>query len=394
MRLRSATCSCSCPASAGFATPSTRSTRFGPKGYELLPLYARLTTARQRRDPRAGQGAAHRARDQHRRDVVDGAADPLRHRFRARARQPLRYAASRAEFGRGADRAGERDPARGPLRPSRARHLRAAVLRGGFRGAARVHGARDPAHGARRRACCGSRRCGSGPIDEFPFIDAPPAKAVADAYQLLHLLGAVDDERRLTKDGELMARLPVDPRVARLLVVANKNDALREGLVIAAALSVVDPREYGVDADAARRKHEAFADARSEFTSYLNLWTAYRHERRGGERALRKWARIITCRRRACASGTTCTISCTSSCSACVGARGSRRPTTAPFTRPCSRRSSISSPSTTTGSSTAACASRARSSLPARRSRRSGRAGSWPPSASRRSASICAPWRR
>ena len=69
---------------------------------------------------------------------------------------------------------------------------------------------------------------------------------MADAYQLLHLLGAVDDERRLTKDGELMARLPVDPRVARLLVVANRNDALREGLVIAAALSVVDPREYGV----------------------------------------------------------------------------------------------------------------------------------------------------
>jgi ATP-dependent helicase HrpA len=113
-----------------------------------------------------------------------------------------------------------------------------------------------------------------GPIEEFPFIDAPPKKAVADAYQLLHLLGAVDDDRRLTKDGELMARLPVDPRVARLLVVANKNDALREGLVIAAALSVVDPREYGVDPDAARRKHEAFADARSEFTSYIRLWTA------------------------------------------------------------------------------------------------------------------------
>ena len=71
----------------------------------------------------------------------------------------------------------------------------------------------------------------------------------------------------VSRHGELMARLPVDPRVARLLVVANKNDALREGLVIAAALSVVDPREYGVDPDAARRKHEVFADARSEFTS-------------------------------------------------------------------------------------------------------------------------------
>src|SRR6185295_19274929 len=55
--------------------------------------------------------------------------------------------------------------------------------------------------------------------------------------------------------------------------------------------SVVDPREYGVDADAARRKHEVFADPRSEFTSYLNLWHAYRRERRGGERALRAWCR-------------------------------------------------------------------------------------------------------
>jgi ATP-dependent helicase HrpA len=130
-----------------------------------------------------------------------------------------------------------------------------------------------------------------GPIDEFPFIDAPPAKAVADAYQLLHLLGAVDDERRLTGDGELMARLPVDPRVARLLVVAQRNDALREGLVIAAALSVVDPREHGVDPDAARRKHEVFADPRSEFVAYVNLWTAYRRERRNGERALRRWCK-------------------------------------------------------------------------------------------------------
>jgi ATP-dependent helicase HrpA len=130
-----------------------------------------------------------------------------------------------------------------------------------------------------------------GPIDEFPFIDAPPAKAVADAYQLLHLLGAVDAERRLTGDGELMARLPVDPRVARLLVVANRSGALHEGLVIGAALSVVDPREFGVDAEAARRKQEAFAEPRSEFAGYLNLWKAYRRERRGGERALRAWCK-------------------------------------------------------------------------------------------------------
>ena len=88
-----------------------------------------------------------------------------------------------------------------------------------------------------------------------------------------------------------MARLPVDPRVARLLVVANQNGALHEGLVIAAALSVVDPRETGVDPDAARRKHEELADPRSDFTTYVQIWNAYRHERRNGERALRVWAK-------------------------------------------------------------------------------------------------------
>ena len=104
-------------------------------------------------------------------------------------------------------------------------------------------------------------------------------------------MGAVDDDRKLTRDGELMARLPVDPRVARLLVVANQNGALHEGLVIAAALSVVDPRETGVDPDAARRRHEELADPRSDFATYLQIWNAYRHERRNGERALRAWAK-------------------------------------------------------------------------------------------------------
>ena len=131
-----------------------------------------------------------------------------------------------------------------------------------------------------------------GPIEEFPFIDRPPAKAVADAHQLLHVLGALGADRRLTRDGEAMARLPVDPRVARLLVVANRLGALREGLVIAAALSTVDPREYPADAlDAARRQHDTFADPRSDFVTCVNLWRAYRRERRAGERAFRAWCR-------------------------------------------------------------------------------------------------------
>jgi ATP-dependent helicase HrpA len=264
--------------------------RFGPKGYELLPLYARLTTARQRKILEPGKAprivlATNIAETSltvpRIRYVVDSGLARIsrygtRHRVQSLGVEPIAQANAAQRAGRCGRLApgicvrlySEEDFA------ARPKFTEPEILRTGLAGVLlRLEALR------------------LGPIDEFPFIDAPPKKAVADAYQLLHLLGAIDDERRLTKDGELMARLPVDPRVARLLVVANKNDALREGLVIAAALSVVDPREYGVDPDAARRKHEAFADARSEFASYLNLWAAYRRERRGGERALRKWAK-------------------------------------------------------------------------------------------------------
>ena len=264
--------------------------RFGPKGYELLPLYARLTTARQRRILEPGKAprivlATNIAETSltvpRIRYVIDSGLARVsrygtRHRVQSLGVEPIAQANAIQRAGRCGRLApgiclrlySEEDFAARPA------FTEPEILRTGLAGVLlRLEALR------------------LGPVDEFPFIDAPPAKAVADAYQLLHLLGAMDDERRLTKDGEVMARLPVDPRVARLLVVANRNDALREGLVIAAALSVVDPREYGVDPDAARRKHEAFADARSEFTGYLNLWAAYRHERRNGERALRTWCK-------------------------------------------------------------------------------------------------------
>src|SRR5690606_25836183 len=129
-----------------------------------------------------------------------------------------------------------------------------------------------------------------GRVDEFPFIDAPPTKAVNDAYRLLHLLGALDGDRRLTPDGDLMARLPVDPRLARLLLAAYRQGALREGLVLAAALGGVDPREQPADnLGAARQKHAELADERSDFVTLLELWNAYGRERQGGTKALRKW---------------------------------------------------------------------------------------------------------
>jgi ATP-dependent helicase HrpA len=264
--------------------------RFGPKGYELLPLYARLTTARQRRilEPKqaprivlATNIAETSLTVPRIRYVVDSGLARVsrygaRHRVQSLGVEPIAQANAIQRAGRCGRLApgicvrlySEDDFAARPA------FTEPEILRTGLAG-----------------VLLRLTALKLGPIEDFPFIDTPPAKAVADAYQLLNLLGAVDEERRLTRDGELMARLPVDPRVARLLVVANRSDALREGLVIAAALSVVDPREYGVDPDAARRKHEVFADPRSEFVGYLNLWAAYRRVRRNGERALRNWCK-------------------------------------------------------------------------------------------------------
>jgi ATP-dependent helicase HrpA len=129
---------------------------------------------------------------------------------------------------------------------------------------------------------------GLGHIDEFPFLDAPPERAVNDAYRLLHLLGALDADGRLTKRGRAMARLPLDPRLARMLVAAREHGALGELLVITAAMSIVDPRERPPEAaEAARREQDKLADPRSDFLTYLNLWQAWQQERRQGARAAR-----------------------------------------------------------------------------------------------------------
>ena len=111
-----------------------------------------------------------------------------------------------------------------------------------------------------------------GDIHRFPFVDPPEPRAVKDAFRLLDELQALQDGR-LTRIGREMARMPVDPRLARMLVEANRQGALREMLVVAAALSVQDPRERPVAhtgaADAAHAEHY---DPRSDFQSWLNLW--------------------------------------------------------------------------------------------------------------------------
>ncbi|MEF8746511.1 MAG: ATP-dependent RNA helicase HrpA [Candidatus Accumulibacter propinquus] len=118
-----------------------------------------------------------------------------------------------------------------------------------------------------------------GDIEDFPFLDPPPRKAVSDGYQLLLELGAVSAEHALTAIGQELAKMPLDPRLGRMIVAARDEGCLREVLVIAAALSVQDPRERPQErqgtADAAHRK---FADEKSEFLSWLRLWDWYQAE--------------------------------------------------------------------------------------------------------------------
>jgi ATP-dependent helicase HrpA len=112
-----------------------------------------------------------------------------------------------------------------------------------------------------------------GKVEDFPFLDAPSPKAISEGYALLAELGAVDDANALTPIGRELARLPLDPRVARMLVAAREEGCLDQVLVIAAALSIQDPRERPMDkAAAADERHKPFDDERSDFLSFLKLW--------------------------------------------------------------------------------------------------------------------------
>ena len=110
-------------------------------------------------------------------------------------------------------------------------------------------------------------------IADFPFLDAPEPRRIKDGQQLLAELGAVDADNGLTEIGHQLARLPVDPRIGRMLIAGHRHACLHEILVIAAFLSVQDPRERPMDrALAADEKHRRFAHPRSDFLAILNLW--------------------------------------------------------------------------------------------------------------------------
>ena len=133
---------------------------------------------------------------------------------------------------------------------------------------------------------------GLGSAEQFPFLDAPDGRLLNDGYRLLAELSAVDGDRRITRLGRRMARLPVDPRLARVLIEAARLDCLPECLVITAFLSIQDPRERPAGRlEAADERHASFADPRSDFVTVLNLWRAVGEQSAAGSRALRRWCR-------------------------------------------------------------------------------------------------------
>ena len=130
-----------------------------------------------------------------------------------------------------------------------------------------------------------------GALEKFPFIDMPDPRAINDGWQNLAELGAIDGQRQLTPIGRQMARLPVDVKLARMLVAANGHDVLHEMTVIAAFMGISDPRERPADAkEAADNAHRIFQDASSEFLGVINLWRAYRQAHDDlSQSQLRKW---------------------------------------------------------------------------------------------------------
>ena len=124
------------------------------------------------------------------------------------------------------------------------------------------------------------RALGLGRTEDFPFIDPPDPRVVRDAELSLDELGALDGER-LTQIGRTMARLPVDPRLARMLVAAKRLRCVKEMLIIVSALSIQDPRERPPDKrEAADQKHRAHVDRKSDFLAFVNLWNALETARR------------------------------------------------------------------------------------------------------------------
>lgn len=123
-----------------------------------------------------------------------------------------------------------------------------------------------------------------GAIEQFPFIDPPRADSIRDGYKTLFEIGAIDStdhRKKLTPLGRQMARLPVDPRVSRMIFAADREGCLAEILIIASALEIQDPRMRPVEKQgAADESHRQFTDERSDFMALLNVWDFYHQQKK------------------------------------------------------------------------------------------------------------------
>ncbi|WP_394846200.1 ATP-dependent RNA helicase HrpA [Pendulispora brunnea] len=130
---------------------------------------------------------------------------------------------------------------------------------------------------------------GLGDVEDFPFLDPPQPRAIAEGYRVLEELGALGADRELTPIGQRLARFPVDPRIGRMILAGAELGCLKEVLIIAAALNIQDPRERPRDAQQkADEQHRRFRDERSDFMGLLRLWDFVREAERKGKSHLRR----------------------------------------------------------------------------------------------------------
>ncbi len=120
-----------------------------------------------------------------------------------------------------------------------------------------------------------------GQPEDFPFVEPPDSRQISDGFRLLFELQAVDEQRRITELGRQLAKLPVDPRLGRMVLAAQREGSLSEALIIVAALAIQDPRERPLEKQpAADEKHRRFRDEHSDFVALLNLWNYYHEQAR------------------------------------------------------------------------------------------------------------------
>jgi len=134
---------------------------------------------------------------------------------------------------------------------------------------------------------------GLGDVDAFPWVDPPENRHISEGYRVLHTLGAMDEDRNLTPLGKQLARLPLDPRVARIALAGKETNCAHEVWILAAALSVQDPHEMPPESQTqARQKHAEWRHNKSDFFTLLNLWNRWQSAgEKASQRQLRKWCK-------------------------------------------------------------------------------------------------------